>query len=353
MFYLNSLSNEQRRQLIDARQVFEAWDAARGRLAAHYAGSMRWAARSGKDYLLHKRRSVERSIGPRSAGTEAILARFETGRAEVQDEIARLEERLARMAPVNVALGLARVPRVTARILRRLRDKGLSGSHLRVVGTNALFAYEARAGVLVGAELLATGDADLLLDARRSLRLLSDDTRREGVLGVLRQVDRSFAPRSAGDFRAVNRDGFFVDMVRPQAKDEVRSRKRDRIGEAPADLRAAPIAGLDWLVSAPSFSETCFDDAGYPVVVDTIDPRAFALHKAWLADQPARDPVKRGRDAAQARAAATIAQRHLGLDMDDPALSALPAVLRERAAALPSPHGPEASSGGDEPPPWW
>ncbi len=30
------------------------------------------------------------------------------------------------------------------------------------------------------------------------------------------------------------------------------------------------------------------------------DPRAFALHKAWLSERPDREPVKKSRDRAQA-----------------------------------------------------
>jgi hypothetical protein len=38
------------------------------------------------------------------------------------------------------------------------------------------------------------------------------------------------------------------------------------------------------------------------------DPRAFALHKAWLSGLPTREPLKKPRDLAQARAVAQLVQ---------------------------------------------
>ena len=32
------------------------------------------------------------------------------------------------------------------------------------------------------------------------------------------------------------------------------------------------------------------------------EPRLFGLHKLWLAEQPDREPLKKGRDRAQGRA---------------------------------------------------
>jgi hypothetical protein len=58
-----------------------------------------------------------------------------------------------------------------ARILRRLDEAGLMGRHLFVVGTHALYAYEAAAGITFESGLTATTDVDLRSDARRRLSL--------------------------------------------------------------------------------------------------------------------------------------------------------------------------------------
>jgi transposase InsO family protein len=42
------------------------------------------------------------------------------------------------------------------------------------------------------------------------------------------------------------------------------------------------------------------DEDGWPVPIKVPDPRAFALHKAWLSTLTTREPVKKQRDLAQA-----------------------------------------------------
>lgn len=355
---INSLDNEQRRQLIDTQQIFEGFEEKRRIAEARYGGSMRWKEQSGTTYLLRKQGQRERSLGPRSPETERIYRQFVDGRERISGDLKALEETLGRLAKVNVALGLGRVPMLTARLLRRLGDARLLGSHLHVVGTNALFAYEAKAGVRFESGLLATGDADLLMDARRRLRLAMDNVRKEGVLGVLRKVDRSFEPRGPRDFRAINRNGFYVDLIRAETADVMSRRVRDRIGEADDDLYGSPIAGLNWLVHAPKLSAIAVDEAGFPVRIDAVDPRAFALHKAWVSKRPDRDPIKKSRDWDQARAVAELAAGYLGMSFDSDDLTALPRDLCDEASVLLQ--GVEVEDGqdleagkDDHEPKWW
>ena len=46
------------------------------------------------------------------------------------------------------------------------------------------------------------------------------------------------------------------------------------------DLVASAVPGLQWLVNSPKQRK--------PLPFRVPDPRAFALHKAWLSQQPAR-----------------------------------------------------------------
>jgi hypothetical protein len=65
-----------------------------------------------------------------------------------------------------------------------------------------------------------------------------------------------------------------------------------------------------------------------------IDPRAFALHKAWVSSKEDREQVKAKRDFQQAEAAALIATRYLRRSFDSPDLAALPHSLRELAPKI-------------------
>jgi hypothetical protein len=325
----SELRAEQQRQLIDSVDLFGAWRTADGERRRRFAGSMRWVERSGRHYLLRKIRSNETSLGPRTSATEETYERFVQGRDQNSDLLAGLATRLDQMAPINKALGLGRLPTIAARILRDLDSRDLLGHQLFVVGTNAIFGYEARAGVHVASELLATADVDLLLDARQRLSIVAQEVRQLGLLGILQRLDRSFAPISRGGFRAVNRDGYFVDLIRPEARDMMRDKTADALSKLPDELHGSPIRSLRWLVNAPRFQAVAIAEDGYPAPIVCIDPRVFALHKVWISRDPTRDPRKKKRDLEQAKTCAAIASARLGMSFDDTQmLSALPASLR-------------------------
>ncbi|GJE71080.1 GSU2403 family nucleotidyltransferase fold protein [Methylorubrum podarium] len=330
----SDLRNEQIRQTIDAEQVFSGYRSARGELDTRFAGSMSWKSIAGGTYLYRKVHGASRSLGPKSPETEQIYESFQSGRTRQRDLVRGLATRLDEMAPVNRALGIGRVPLVSARVLRQLDGSGLLGRAIHVVGTNALYAYERMAGIRIDSGLVATGDVDLLLDARRTLKIAAPGLSSEGLLGLLRKADTSFSLMGRRSFRAVNRDGFMVDLIKPSPRDRLTDADRASLG-GDDDLHAVEIEGLAWLVNSPKQRVVVIDDRGYPLIMAVPDPRAFALHKAWLAGREDRELGKRQRDAAQAKlVAGMVAERlpHLRFDADD--LSALPVALRRAAANL-------------------
>ena len=323
------LRSEQTRQLIDAEQVFSAYRAARSEQDRRFAGAMSWKHVRGSDYLYRKLGTRWVALGARGPETELAHRSFHEGRARHRERLSGLTARLDEMAPVNRAYGLGRVPIIAARILRALDGAKLMGTAVDVVGTHALYAYERMAGVFVTGGHLATGDVDLLYDARARLRLLGADVARSGLAGLLQKVDRSFALTGAGSFRAVNRDGFMVDLIQPPPKNRMAAPVRSRIGTNADDLSAVEIEGLAWLVNSPKVETIVMDARGYPLSFVTPDPRAFALHKLWLAERVDRDPLKKRRDKAQGNLIAELlTSRMPHLRFDDPALDALPRHLR-------------------------
>lgn len=88
-------------------------------------------------------------------------------------------------------------------------------------------------------------------------------------------------------------------------------------------------------MNSPKVTAIAIDERGYPLEIVALDPRAFALHKAWLAKRHDRDPRKRRRDRAEGELMASlIATRLPHLHCDDPVLSALPLPICEAAAGL-------------------
>jgi hypothetical protein len=208
---INELNNDQRREFVNTRQRFETWRDVHSRLKAS-RGSMVWIESKGNTYLAHSSYEKsglrkQRSLGPRSAETEKIKSGFERGRDEIQQRRKEIDLVMDRQAAINRAVGLGRVPLIGARIIRAVERTETLGAGLRVVGTNAIFAYEATAGVTVDPGLTATGDLDFLMDTRGGLRfVVSDDVPDKTLLSVLKTVDKSFE-RTIHSYRAQNSQG--------------------------------------------------------------------------------------------------------------------------------------------------
>jgi hypothetical protein len=321
------LTNEQRRQWLDFMQVDEEHRMEKHHLAHSFGGSMRWLNRLGTDYLHVKKGRTEKSLGPKGPETEKIYSSFIEGRIQSKNRTENLMKQLEQMSPVNKALGLARVPKLTAKILRVLDAAELLGTRLVVVGTNAMWAYEAKAGIQFNADVVATLDADMLWDPRAGIKIVSLEANTPGILGLLKKVDHSFELRGTGDYKAVNNSGFSVDLIRPEDKQFFRD-KHKHVTKNTDDIAAAPIFGLQWLLNAPKFDARAIGEDGYSVRVATIDPRAFSLHKIWLSSQAQRDPLKSPRDLEQAKLVAMIAKKYLNMEFDEEELQALPLRLR-------------------------
>ena len=177
MFYIKAINGEMIRDAIDARDRFDLLREAQSELAHSYKGMMAFESRSGRDYLIRiipGRSKQRKSMGVRSSETEEIFSQFKNGKSRVKERISSLRKQLEERAPVLVARGLGRMPLLPARVLRKLDQVGVLGQGLTVLGTNALYAYEAASGVQIESAMLATGDVDVLYDARRKLVIGGD-----------------------------------------------------------------------------------------------------------------------------------------------------------------------------------
>jgi hypothetical protein len=308
------LNNDQRREKVNSDQRFAALMETR-RKAKSFRGSLVWHTVNGIDHLMRsyydsngtRRQKVE---GRRSPATEAQKADWEGARAAAQETLSARQEQMERQSAVNRVLRLGRVPFLAARIIRAIDDAGLLGEGIRVAGTNAIYAYEAAAGVFVDSGITSTEDIDFLMEARQSLRIMADANVEDGALiNLLRKVDRSFE-RSSATFSALNRDGYLVDLIKPLAN-PLWKRGRATVGKAEDELVAVEIAGLAWLENAPVFEAIAIDEKGGPLRLMVPDPRIFAAHKFWVSKRADRDPIKRRRDLAQAQAVAQLTKQYL------------------------------------------
>ncbi len=303
------IGDDARRQYIDARATFEALEAAE-RQAAGVRGGMYWKTVSGTDYLVRtSTRNAQKSLGARSAETEAIHRSFASRKEEAQSRVKDLSDALKRHQRMNRALFVGRVPTIVIDILDMLHRADVA-EHFTVVGTHALYAYEAAAGIRVQSAAVATRDVDLLWDTRKRFRLATQLKRLDlSMLSLLRKVDKSFSLIDDQRYTAVNSSGFEVDILRREAQED------DPHPAQPTDAEdefwVVQARNAEQLVSAQRFSAVTVGTTGHMARMNTVHPLAFVRFKRWLAGRPDRDPLKSRRDTLQADTVAQLVADYL------------------------------------------
>jgi len=296
---LIDIGTDARRQFIDAQSVFSAWEEASDS-ADDVRGGMYWKRQGKTDYLIRTSpTNTQKSLGPRSDETEAIYEKFVARKTKVEARVAMLAAELSRHQRMNRALFVGRAPQILVDILNALSRAGLS-AHFTVIGTHALYAYEAAAGVRFGAtDALATQDVDLLWDTRKRV---SFSTRMKVVgssmVGLLQKVDPTFEIRQDQRYTVVNSKGFEVDIIRREASEG--DPHPLRLTDDAEDLWAVQAKRAGVLLSGPRFSSMIVSPSGYMARMETISPLSFVNFKRWMAAQPDRDPMKTSRDSLQA-----------------------------------------------------
>lgn len=304
---MKPLSDQQRLNLVESDQIYRAWREA-VRRQHDYRYGMRWKPVNGAEYLirLSDANGNGRSLGRRNPQTELIYEQFTTGKQVANEMYRGLTERLTTQQRMNRALRLGRLPTVVGDILSTL-DQTNALKELRVVGTHALYAYEAMAAAQFKVDTKTNAGVDPRSDAAIKLTLLAPPLKGIGLLTALQKADKTFQVPELDKFRAVNKDGFMVDFI-TQDKGMTAAAPSKMVDE---DLAAVEVPNLEWLANAPRIEQVVIAANGRPVLMPVADPRAFALHKAWLSQQHDREPVKKQRDLNQAKMLAGCLKEYL------------------------------------------
>lgn len=323
------LTEEQQKQLINATQSYHAMQnfmqAAQG-----YRGGMIWRRQSGTDYLVKTSPDgSQRGMGARSPETEHIAEAFHRNKARTEENFKASKQRVEQEVRLNKALRIGRCPNLVIDILNRLHKAEIA-EHFMVIGTHALYAYESGAGVVFNAAITETRDLDILWDSRKRLLLASNnDVKAFGLLGILQQVDSSFTLMKNQAYTAVNKDGYMVDVVKRRPVSLFDDQEPQQLAPNQEDFFAAKIRNMDWLLSSPPYKQIVVGTNGKMAEMHAPDPRAFAMFKHWLSQQPERDPTKKRRDRGQADAVKLLVEEFMPhLPFSD--LAGFPVALRDR-----------------------
>lgn len=307
------VSSSVARQYIDAIAVFEALEEAL-RDAELVRGGMYWhagpPANPEAKYLVRTTPAgAETSLGKHTPETQAMYDNFILRKHEATERVSGLKAALEQQQRLNRAHRVGRVEPLVVELLTRLVSTKLS-EHFRVVGTHALYAYEAAAGVRLNPDAIATRDIDLLWDTQKRIIFFTQLARVDtSMLGVLKKVDSTFRMRRSQKYTAVNKDGFEVDIIR-----------RERLNDDPHPIKLSDEDEDFWVVQArranvlldsPGFSAVIVASDGTMARMNTVHPATFVTFKRWMSAQPEREAIKRQRDLLQANIVQAMLEKYL------------------------------------------
>lgn len=281
-------SDEQMRLLVNLEQQYEVWIEAERALETLPYG-LSWKTISGRDYLyeLIDRNGNAKSRGPRSPETEAFYKRSRAEKVEAKKRREQSWNRLAETGRLYRALRLPMLANEAANLLREADRRLLLGSHLMVVGTNAMAAYAVEAAGLITGIPDETEDFDVAWTAQTS------EPGSNLLWAMLKAVDSTYTVNTERPFQARNARAYEVEILAAPST----------IGGM--DIRdhpkPVPLEEQEWLLKGKMVNRIVAARDGSPARIVAPDPRWFALQKLWLAEQRKRSPLKRPKDAKQGK----------------------------------------------------
>ena len=306
---LFELSESQKRQYIDAETVFVALAQAK-KAAAEVRGSMFWRElKSTRTLIRSSAAGAQKSLGAYSEATQKLFDSFMLRKTSVELRVKTLKAQLATQQRLNRAHRVGRVPNIVVSLLNVMVKAGVD-AHFLVVGTHALYAYEAAAGVRIAEQAMATRDVDMLFDARKRLAFFTLMEKLDSsLIGLLRKADASFEVVEDQHYTARNNDGFEVGIIRRMAHG--RDPHPLRMSSAEDDFWAVQVSMGDKLASARRFDQVVVATSGEMALMRTVHPLDFARIKLALSRQTGRDANKRGKDALQSAIIDTLVTNYL------------------------------------------
>jgi hypothetical protein len=315
MAEIQPFSDEQARLLVNLRQRYEVWMAAEQTLS-FMPYDLRRKLINGNYYLyeIFDRNGNGKSLGRWNDDAAHQLDSYRLAKAHEKERRDGSRALLDESARLYRALRLPLLSSDAGPILRESDRRRLLGSHLLVVGTNAMLAYSVEAGGIIVAPD-ETEDFDLAWISETP----NDGERR--IWDLLKAVDQTFTINSERDFQARNAKAYEVELL-------VAPSRATTLGRADQP-RPIPLPEQEWLLLGQPVDQVVGCRDGSPARIVVPDPRWFALHKLWMAAQAKRNPLKRPKDRKQGLAlldAIATAMPHYPLDAGFEA--ALPNELR-------------------------
>lgn len=310
-------TDEQARALINLEQRYQVWMGAEQDLRS-LPFDLRRKTIADRAYLyeIHDRSGNGRSLGPWSPDNEARFADYRARKAAAKSRREASRVALDESGRLCRALRVPMLADAPGMILREADRRGLLGSRLLVVGTNAMCAYAVEASGFIRGAPDETEDFDLAWAATEV------EPGGQSILAMLKAVDPTFTVNMERTFQARNARAYEVEIVVAPSRAATMA-PRDR-------PRPIPLPEQEWLLLGRPVDRVvvCRDGSGARVVAP--DPRWFALQKLWLSRQAKRNSLKRSKDQKQGAALLdAVSETMPQFPLDDDFVASLPAELAE------------------------
>lgn len=288
MTIIQPFSAEQERALINMRQRYDAWiEAERELYSMPYDLRRKKVGEYEYLYEIFDRSGNGKSRGAWCDEKQTQLEEYKAAKAALKERRDGARDALGESSRIARALRLPLLSADAGPILREADRRSLLGSHLLVVGTNAMAAYALEAAGTFRDVPDETEDFDLAWTADEP----EDGTQ---LWDMLKAVDPTFTINTEREFQARNAKAYEVELLVAPSRVETLAGK-DR-------PRPVPLPEQEWLLPGRRVDQVVPCRDGSPARIVAPDPRWFALHKLWLGAQAKRNPLKRRKDTVQGAA---------------------------------------------------
>ncbi len=288
MAVIQPFSAEQERALVNMRQRYDAWiEADRELYAMPYDLRRKKVGEYEYLYEIFDRSGNGKSLGAWDDDKQSQLEEYKAAKAALKERRDGARDALGESSRIARALRLPLLSADAGPILREADKRSLLGSHLLVVGTNAMAAYALEAAGTFRDVPDETENFDLAWTADEP----EDGTQ---LWDMLKAVDPTFTINTEREFQARNAKAYEVELLVAPSRVETLAGK-DR-------PRPVPLPEQEWLLPGRRVDQVVPCRDGSPARIVAPDPRWFALHKLWLGAQAKRNPLKRRKDTVQGAA---------------------------------------------------
>jgi hypothetical protein len=267
---------------------------------------MIWNKANGIEYLYRECYDTKKrvSLGRRDEKTELIIKKFKEQKIDLKNSLKKYKELLKRQVKLCKFEKINRVPTVLVNMLRAINQYGLDDKVI-IIGTNALYAFEARCGVFMEEEHLATFDIDIFNKREKKISVaLKTKLPQKTLKAILLDTDKTFKKSKEAPYRFYNDDGVVVEIITQIMPKEI---EQDTF----SGVINLEIDGIKWLKSSELYRVMVIGENGICANMTTINPLEYAVYKYWLGKHERKDYMKRERDINQSSLVTNLIKEYM------------------------------------------